>query len=241
MKKISSKDKLDYTDNGYHIIENVYSLEEVERIIKIIDKASKDKNTFQSKSDLYAIRQVFKEIPELFTSIFNANFIYIVQHFLGQNYFVVKSIYFDKPPLSNWHVLYHQDLTISVNPKKELDGFAPWTVKKDQFAVQPPLPILENINTIRIHLDDTDSNNGALNIIPTSHKLGIVTDRDIALKGKREISCSIRAGGIMLMKPLLFHNSNKTRNEKRRRIIHIEFSSIELPTELSWAERINLF
>jgi ectoine hydroxylase-related dioxygenase (phytanoyl-CoA dioxygenase family) len=35
------------------------------------------------------------------------------------------------------------------------------------------LDILENIYTIRIHLDDTDENNGALKVVPKSHAKGI--------------------------------------------------------------------
>jgi hypothetical protein len=38
-------------------------------------------------------------------------------------------------------VAYHQDLTVSVDKKVEIEGFGPWTVKQNQFAVQPPLPI----------------------------------------------------------------------------------------------------
>lgn len=51
----------------------------------------------------------------------------------------------------------------------ELENFAPWTTKQNQFAVQPPIEILENIFTIRIHLDETDENNGALRVIEKSH------------------------------------------------------------------------
>ena len=46
-----------------------------------------------------------------------------------------------------------------------VEGYGPWTVKQNQYAVQPPLDILENNFTIRIHLDDTDENNGALRVI----------------------------------------------------------------------------
>lgn len=84
-----------------------------------------------------------------------------------------KSIYFDKPEHSSWFVAWHQDLTISVDKKIDLDGFGPWTSKQDQFAVQPPLAFLENIFTVRIHLDDTDEHNGALRVIPGSHRKGI--------------------------------------------------------------------
>ena len=34
-------------------------------------------------------------------------------------------------------------------------------------------------------------------------------------------------------------NGFTTINNKKRRVIHIEFSNQELPTELNWAERLN--
>ena len=101
--------------------------------------------------------------------LFNSKLKEIINIIGGNDYFVVKSIYFDKPEKSNWFVSYHQDLTISVNEKKEIDSFTNWTKKQNQFAVQPETEILENIFTIRIHLDDTNSENGALKILNKSH------------------------------------------------------------------------
>jgi hypothetical protein len=57
-----------------------------------------------------------------------------------------------------------QDLTITVDGKGEFPGFSAWTVKQDQFGVQPPVEVLENIFTVRIHLDDRDEGNGALRV-----------------------------------------------------------------------------
>jgi ectoine hydroxylase-related dioxygenase (phytanoyl-CoA dioxygenase family) len=159
---------------------------------------------------------------------------------MGENFFVVKSIYFDKPGSSNWYVSYHQDLTISVDKKIELDNFGPWTKKQNQFAVQPPTEFLDNITTIRIHLDDTDENNGALKVIPASHLKQICRPETIGWNKEIETICAVKNGGLMLMKPLTFHSSSRTTNNKKRRVIHIEFSNRELPTELEWAERINL-
>nr|WP_317166891.1 phytanoyl-CoA dioxygenase family protein [Chryseobacterium indologenes] len=162
-----------------------------------------------------------------------------MREIFGEKYFVVKSIYFDKPETSNWYVAYHQDLTISVDKKMELQGFGPWTTKQNYFAVQPPLEILENIYTIRIHLDDTDENNGALKVIPESHSKGIYRRETIDWKVETENICNVRKGGIMLMKPLTLHGSNRTTNGKKRRVIHIEFSDMELPEALKWSEKMN--
>ncbi len=114
------------------------------------------------------------------------------------------------------------------------------TIKQNQFAVQPPLEILQNIVTVRIHLDDTDENNGALKVVPKSHAKGIYRPETIDWTVEKEVSCNVPKGGIMLMKPLLLHSSGRTTNNRQRRVIHIEFSNQELPADLNWAEWLNL-
>lgn len=225
---------------GFAIIEAIYSDSEVEKIISEIEKvtqATTRNATFRKSDDLFAIRQFHKEIPTTLPYIFNENLIEIIKTNFGQNYFITKSIYFDKPEKSNWFVSYHQDLTISVDKKIEVEHFENWTVKQNQFAVQPPKEILENNFTIRIHLDTTTKDNGALKVLNTSHKKGISRVENIDLNEEIETICEVQKGGIMMMKPLLFHASNKTTNNERRRVIHIEFSNQELPNELEWSEK----
>ncbi|MCB9328158.1 MAG: phytanoyl-CoA dioxygenase family protein [Lewinellaceae bacterium] len=236
---VSERHKIDLTENGFTTVDNIYSDKEIEQILLTIDQADKDKETFRKSTDLFAIRQFLKEIPETKDLVFNDNLTSVVRQLLGGNYFVVKSIYFDKPETSNWYVSYHQDLTISVDKKVELENFGPWTTKQNQFAVQPPIDFLENIFTIRIHLDDTDENNGALRVIPKSHSKKIYRPETIDWTTETEMTCKVNKGGIMIMKPLILHSSSRTTNNKRRRVIHIEFSNQELPTELKWAERLN--
>lgn len=232
--------KNELTSDGFTTISNIYSNSQVDDILFHINTANTNRETFRKSSDIFAIRQFLKEIPGVINLIFNDNLIAILKQIFDKKFFVVKSIYFDKPPSSNWYVSYHQDLTISVDKKMELPGFDSWTVKQEQFAVQPPLNILENIVTIRIHLDDTDENNGALKVIPSSHLKGIYRPEAIDWAMEEEIYCNVPKGGIMLMKPLLLHSSGRTTNNKQRRVIHIEFSNQELPKELTWSERINL-
>ncbi|WP_244215313.1 phytanoyl-CoA dioxygenase family protein [Pedobacter miscanthi] len=151
---------------GFSIIDNIFSGSEIETISALIKQADATKDTFRKSDDLFAIRQFLKEIPETISIIFNSNLKNVIKQLFGEDYFLVKSIYFDKPETSNWFVSYHQDLTISVDRKIEIPGFGPYTNKHNQFAVQPPLNILESNFTIRIHLDDTNEENGALKVIP---------------------------------------------------------------------------
>ncbi|MDX6183835.1 phytanoyl-CoA dioxygenase family protein [Flavobacterium sp. Fl-77] len=227
---------------GFAIINSVYTENEIEKLISLIESVTENnienntKNTtFRKSQDLFAIRQFHKELPQTLPFIFNQKLKSIITENFGEGYFITKSIYFDKPEKSNWFVAYHQDLTISVNQKLEVKNFKNWTVKQNQFAVQPPTAILENNFTIRIHLDTTTKDNGALKIINNSHSKGVYKVDDLAIEN--ETICEVEKGGIMMMKPLLFHASNKTTNNERRRVIHIEFSNQQLPNGLEWSEK----
>lgn len=227
------------SENGFTVINNIFSDDDIEKISEAIQNIDTSKETFRKSDDLFAIRQFLKEIPDAHEIVFKENLKTIIREIFGEKYFVVKSIYFDKPEKSNWYVAYHQDLTISVDKKLELKNFGPWTTKQNQFAVQPPLDILENIYTIRIHLDDTNEDNGALKVIPKSHAKGIYRPETIDWNVETEVICNVEKGGIMIMKPLLLHGSNRTTNGKKRRVIHIEFSDLELTEQLNWSERMN--
>lgn len=225
---------------GFTIIDNVYSENEIKKLISLIENITENETenaTFRKSQDLFAIRQFHKEIPETLPYIFNQNLKDIIELNFGVGYFITKSIYFDKPEKSNWFVAYHQDLTISVNKKIEAVNFENWTVKQNQFAVQPPKEILEDNFTIRIHIDKTTKDNGALKVINNSHSKGILRIENLDFEKEKETICEVEKGGIMIMKPLLFHASNKTTNNERRRVIHIEFSKQQLPEGLEWSEK----
>src|SRR6218665_3209883 len=147
--------KQELLENGFSVVNDIYSFIEIQHILNAIGSVDTSKETFRKTADLFAIRQFFKEVPNVFNLVFTPKLKELIRQILVDNFFVVKSIYFDKPAASNWYVAYHQDLTISVDKRLELKSFGPWTIKQNQFAVQPPINFLENITTIRIHLDDT--------------------------------------------------------------------------------------
>jgi len=229
--------KAELLSEGFAVIDNVFTTEEIDAILEKISQVDTINPTFRKTSDLFAIRQFLKEVPATKNLIFNDRLNSIISQLFGDDYFPVKSIYFDKPEQSNWFVAYHQDLTISVDKKLEVEGFGPWTIKQNQFAVQPPLDILESNFTIRIHLDDTDENNGALRVIPKSHLKGVYRPETIDWTTETEVVCKVKKGGIMIMKPLLLHTSNRTTNNNKRRVIHVEFSNRSLVDTLQWSEK----
>lgn len=228
----------DFQRNGFAIENDFYNAKEVDAMIAVIESAVADRPAFRRSNDLFAIRRVLKEIPFLAALLFNQKLKQLISGQFGQGYFVSKSIYFDKPGNSNWFVAYHQDLTISVMEKAMVEGFGPYTKKQDQFAVQPPVELLEKNFTIRIHLDHTDESNGALRVIPASHRAGIRRMEQVN-NIHDEVLCNVGQGGIMLMHPLLFHASGKSTGNLSRRVLHIEFSNQALPVGLDWSERFD--
>jgi ectoine hydroxylase-related dioxygenase (phytanoyl-CoA dioxygenase family) len=225
---------------GFTIIADIYTSAEVEKIINSIENTNASKDIFGKTTALFAIRQCLKAIPDSVDVIFNTKLMAVISRFFGEDFFVVKSMYFDKPAASNWFVAYHQDLTISVHKKIDTPEYGPWTVKQNQFAVQAPIYLLEKNFTIRIHLDDAHEHNGALKVVPTSHQKKIYRPETIDWATETETTCVVKKGGIMLMKPLLLHSSGKSMTKDKRRVIHIEFSNQALPNGLQWTEKMEL-
>lgn len=219
---------------GFTILDSVFNDTSVSSISDCIETAQSTTLNFRKGGGLFAIRRFLFEVPVARDIVFTPTFISLFKQLFGDDYITVKSIYFDKPPASNWFVGYHQDLTIAVAAKADCAGFGPWTVKQEQFSVQPPVAVLENNYTIRIHLDDTLGENGALRVIPGSHRDGIWKHQPLA--AETETICPVPRGGIMIMKPLLLHASRRSVNQQRRRVIHIEFSNYKLPAPLQWSE-----
>ena len=230
--------KKELEQQGYSIINNIYDNSHIEALTNTINFISSDSKSLIKTKDLFAIRQFLKVAPECYHLIFNNNLLELLNYIGGEDYFLTKAIYFDKPKESNWFVAYHQDLSISVKEKFETRDYFNWTYKRGQYGVQPPLNILDNIITVRIHLDDTNIKNGALKVIPKSHKK--IQKVDSSLNKNNELIFNVMQGGAMLMKPLTLHASNRTINEKRRRVIHLEFCNKDLTLPLEWLEKIEL-
>jgi hypothetical protein len=226
---------------GSCIVEHVFSDDELERICSVIQQAETSSVSFRKSTGLFAIRGLLQELPELKPLLWTSRLQRLVAELGGSDFFCTKAIFFDKPADSNWAVNWHQDLMISVKGQVQVEHFGPWSSKKGWITVQPSLELLENILTLRIHLDDCREQNGALKVVPGSHRQGIIKATDIEGIIHRPKVCSLSRGGVLAMKPLLLHASGKNRSELPRRVIHLEFSSLELPNGLEWREREEIF
>lgn len=219
--------------DGFVTIPKIYNKSEVENIIKFIEANQTEK--------VFGEREYLIKYPKLVDAIFTPNLREILDDFFTQAYAIIKSIYFDKPPNANWVVNWHQDLTINLDTKSNIIGFPNARKLKERIVLRPNIKVLENIVTVRIHLDDCTQENGALRVIKNSHQNGVIAISDWLLKKTgEEIICEVPAGGCLFMKPLTMHSSRRTENKKNRRVLHVEFCSMPLEKELKWKERIEV-
>lgn len=102
-----------------------------------------------------------------------------------------------------------------------------WTRKAGVQCVQPPVEVMSRILAVRLHLDDCYATNGALRILPGSHRSDtLTTDRIEQISSQvSEVICEVPAGGAVLISPLLLHASSPMSSPGRRRVIHLEFTA----------------
>lgn len=152
-------------------------------------------------------------------------------------YACVRGILFDKTSGANWLVAWHQDLTLCVQHKQEVAGYGPWSIKHGVPHVQPPVALLEQMLTLRLHLDETRAANGALKVVPRSHLLGRLSADQIDSLKANQVICEATPGDVLRMRPLLLHASSKAESPAHRRVVHLEFAPREvLATALTWYE-----
>jgi ectoine hydroxylase-related dioxygenase (phytanoyl-CoA dioxygenase family) len=111
-------------------------------------------------------------------------------------------------------------------------------VKNSVPHVQPPIEWLERMLAVRLHLDDANECNGALRVLPGTHRQGRVTPQQIEVlrHTQPDVLCAAHAGDAMIMRPLLLHASSQSASGAHRRVIHIEYAAFVLPSGLQWHE-----
>jgi ectoine hydroxylase-related dioxygenase (phytanoyl-CoA dioxygenase family) len=217
------------TNRGYHISPNLIDRTLTHQLIQAIaTQINSDNLKPHGIRNLLTLVSAVRELA-------NSEIVLpIVQTILGSNAKVVRGIFFDKTPEANWKVPWHQDLTIALQQKIELPGYSAWSIKAGIHHGQPPLKILEQMLTVRIHLDAADESNGALRVIPGSHRSGKIPQPEISHHTNFSITCCVNSGDTLLMRPLLLHASSPANSPNHRRVIHLEYCSADLPVELNW-------
>jgi hypothetical protein len=160
----------------------------------------------------------------------------IAASLLGVDGRPVRAILFDKTADTNWSLAWHQDRTICVTRRIDVDGFGPWTTKQGMQHVAPPFDLLSRMVTLRIHLDDVPATNAPLLIAPGSHKHGRVPVDAIgeAVGRYGTFTCIADAGDVWAYSTPILHASNVASVPARRRVLQVDYAADELPGQLEW-------
>ena len=225
--------------DGFAILENAVDSHTLTVLEKELQHLEIDHLASQRAGKAFGLRNLSTAVP-LTRDLANSNELRSIVHpVLGGGARVVRTIYFDKHKDANWKVAWHQDLTIAVRDKVDVEGFRAWSIKAGITHVQPPVAVLEHMLTLRVHLDDTSEANGALRVLPGTHRHGRLDPDQIQHWKQLQnlVTCSVKRGGVVAMRPLLLHSSLPSLNPTHRRVLHFEYASTDLPAGLEWYER----
>ncbi|HET9838905.1 MAG TPA: phytanoyl-CoA dioxygenase family protein [Candidatus Angelobacter sp.] len=216
--------------DGYAILPNIVNGEELQQFISALEHSI-------SRRTRAGVRHLLRT-PEV-SGLANApRLSTLAKQVLGDDAFPFRATLFDKSPDSNWLITWHQDTALPLTEKKEIAGWGPWSVKEGVTYAHAPASALEQVLAIRLHLDNSTEENGPLRVIPGSHHDGVLTDREIEafVSNAHPATCLVEKDGVILMRPLIIHASSKSRSETPRRVLHIEYATLNtvpLPLQLA--------
>jgi ectoine hydroxylase-related dioxygenase (phytanoyl-CoA dioxygenase family) len=206
-------------DCGFAIIPEVLPRSEVDHVLEALGSESLERTKAGIRHALtHASVARFARHPRLLE---------MAQCILGRSAFPFHATLFDKSSIANWLVAWHQDTALPLRARRESPGWGPWSVKKGVIYAHAPASALSTILALRVHLDDSNSENGPLRVLPGTHGLGVLTDEKL-----RELSttvsaveCLVPEGRVLVMRPLLVHSSSKSEIQAPRRVLHIEYAA----------------
>ncbi|MFT7619791.1 MAG: ectoine hydroxylase-related dioxygenase (phytanoyl-CoA dioxygenase family) [Planctomycetota bacterium] len=130
---------------------------------------------------------------------------------------------FTKTAERNWSVRTHQDRVIPMTGERQWKTVA---TKEGMPFVRPDPAFMSQLVAVRINLDDATE--GDLEVMEASHHGELTPVRSQLTR------VHVGEGGVLLMKPLLFHASSKLKMSKKRRVIHVVFGPKALPDGHNW-------
>ncbi len=122
----------------------------------------------------------------------------LIQTLLGESTTAVQCTLFIKDLQRNWLVPLHRDYSIPVKGKISSPNWSAWSIKQSVHFALPPVHVSEALIVVRVHLEDTDIENGALQVVNGSH-------RSKAIDGER-VTHFVPRGDAFVMRPLLLHS-----------------------------------
>ncbi len=217
---------------GYVRWNSVFSDDETGQISQIIvDRCSAEDPAVRSGEAVYAARDLLRLCPAVIDWWRKPVLTDFVCAMLGEEAGLVRGLLFDKPPEQTWAVPWHKDRSIVIQqPQRLSELYSPPRLKAGLWHCEPPQSVLEQMLSLRIHLDPSTNENGPLSVVAGSHRAG----------QRGEVVCLLaNRGDVLAMRPLIDHSSPRSEpgSTQHRRVIHLEFAADpRLPDGYQWHE-----
>jgi phytanoyl-CoA hydroxylase len=215
-----------WRENGYLVIEEVLSLEEIESLRRSVSALEARAEGLTESTDRFKLQlfggqgrmvQQIADPHELggeWTALArDPRILDVVEELIGPNIQLYYSMFMMKPPRHGLAAAWHQHLAFFAHDRADL------------LACQ-------------VYVDDSTVENGCLRVVPGSHKLGLLNHfRDGRFTGifegdasafddpDRHVALPVKAGGMILWHSLTLHSSHVNRSDRPRRAIVLEYKN----------------
>lgn len=219
-KRLTNEQKKFYEANGYMIgLPPVLSSQQVRELNDGLEQLMK---LLHPGEDSKEIREWHESSRFLYDICTDPTILDYVEDILGPDFYLWGSNFFIKPPRSSSTVGWHQDTYY--------------------WPLEPKISA-----TVWLALEDVDEQNAAMQVIPGSHKAGLLkhsrsSDTDSVLTLECEggqyredlaVSLNVKAGAFSMHDDKLVHGSPANTSDRRRAGLTIRYSSTIVKCDLS--------
>jgi ectoine hydroxylase-related dioxygenase (phytanoyl-CoA dioxygenase family) len=213
-----------WNDNGYLAIESALPSTEVEELRLALDRLSARADGLAESTDRFKLQafgddgggRLVQQIaephelaPEWMALARDPRILDPIEDLIGPNILLYYSMLMMKPPRQGFRAPWHQDFAFFVH---------------DQAALV----------AVQLYLDDSTLENGCINVVPGSHKLGLlnhfrdgrfteIVEGDTTRFDEQQVAVQLPAGSMALWHCLTLHSSPPNRSEHSRRAIVFEY------------------
>jgi len=204
-------------DEGHVVMPGMFTRRETEHLRAAVESLPVRRAGLRHVLRHHGIRRIAED-PRL---------LHLATRLLGASAIPFKATLFTKSKQSNWLVPWHQDLSLPVRTRVDVPGWGPWSVKDGQLYALAPAAVLERVIALRVHVDDSRTDNGPLRVLSGTHRLGRLSEDAIAAlaRDSPQVECVVASGGVVAMRPLTVHASSKAMTDAPRRVLHIEYAA----------------
>jgi len=219
-KRLTDDQQKFYATNGYILgMPPAFTPQQVRELNSGLEELMKLLHPGEDAKD---IREWHESSRFLYDICTNPMILDYVEDILGADFYLWGSNFFIKPPHSNSTVGWHQDTYY--------------------WPVEPKISA-----TVWLALEDVDEQNAAMQVIPGSHKVGLLkhsrsSDTDSVLTLECEggqfredlaVSLNVKAGAFSIHDDKLVHGSPANKSDRRRAGLTIRYSSTIVKCDLS--------